>query len=62
MSALGGHDDGWSPEYEAGRQDALAGRDADPRMRVEGMFPVDYQTGYESGVIEAELEAEDESA
>ena len=44
--------DGWTLEYEAGRQDALAGRNADVRRRVEGMYPIDYQAGYEAACLE----------
>jgi hypothetical protein len=54
----GGPDDGWSAEYEAGRQDGLAGRDADARKRVNGLYPIDYTTGYEAGVAEAEGKTE----
>jgi hypothetical protein len=51
-----GPNDGWSAEYEVGRQDALAGGNADPRRRVAGMYPLDYQTGYEAGCEESATE------
>jgi hypothetical protein len=60
ITTSGGLNDGWSEEYEAGRRDALAGRDADVRGRVAGMFPIDYQAGFEAGAEEA-LETEEET-